>query len=332
MNHDFSRRRVLSVAAASTALCAIEARLAIAQTLTRVRLTAGANIGYSHQYVGEATGIFRRHGLDASVILFDVGFLGTEAVVAGHAETAGTVEFPLLSLISRGADLVVPAIMITGDDLKIVALTSIAKPQDLVGKRVAYIFGSSAHYAFYRYCLHFGVPWDQVKAINVPAAEQVAVLARGDVDAFVWLEPMVQRGLDVMRGRAHVLKPGIEVGYRTRTYLEMSRAWVDRNPDATVALLRALIECDAFVRAEPRKTAEIAAKKLNIPVDTAEDLLRRTAFDFSIYLDAQVKKTFAEVAAWMRENGRLTGATPDIDRMFVPQYLRQIDPSRVVGF
>ena len=331
MSYRISRRRVLA-AGGLAPFAALEARLAVAQTLTRVRLTAGANIAYSHQYVGESTGIFKKHGLDASVILFDVGFLGTEAVVAGQAETAGTVEFPLMGLLARGADLVVPAIMITADDLKIVALTSIAKPADLAGKRVAFIFGSSAHYAFYRYCLRQGVAWDSVKTVNVPAAEQVAVLARGDVDAFVWLEPMVQRGLDVMRGRAHVLKPGIETAYRTRTYLEMSRAWVERNPDATVALLRALIECDAFVRAEPRKTAEIAAKKLNIPADTAAELLRNVGFDWRIYLDAEVKKVFAEVATWMRENGRLKGDTPNIDRVFVPEYLRKIDPARVVGF
>ena len=331
MTHRIARRRMLAATAAAP-FAALDARLAIAQTLTRVRLTAGANIGYSHQYVGEAAGIFRKHNIDASVILFDVGFLGTEAVVAGQAETAGTVEFPLMGLLARGADLVVPAIMITADDLKIVALTSIAKPADLAGKRVAYIFGSSAHYALYRYCLRHGIPWDQIKSVNVPASEQVAVMARGDVDAFVWLEPMVQRGLDVMKGRAHVLKPGIETAYRTRTYLEMSRAWVDRNPEATVSLLRALIECDAFVRAEPRKTAEIAARKLNIPVDTAADLLRAVGFDWRIYLDAEAKKVFAEVATWMRDNGRLKGDAPNMDRVFVPQYLRQIDPARVIGF
>lgn len=331
MIHRISRRQVIAAAAAAPA-AALQARMAVAQTLTRIRLTAGANIGYSHQYVGEATGIFRKHNIDGSVILFDVGFLGTEAVIAGQAETSGTVEFPLMGLLARGADLVVPAIMITADDLKIVALTSIAKPADLAGKRVAYIFGSSAHYALYRYCLRHGIAWDQIKGVNVPASEQVAVLARGDVDAFVWLEPMVQRGLDVMKGRAHVLKPGIETAYRTRTYLQMSRAWVDRNPEATVALLRALIECDAFVRAEPRKTAEIAAKKLNIPVDTAAGLLKSVGFDWRIYLDAEAKKVFAEVATWMRDNGRLKGDTPNMDRVFVPQYLRQIDPALVIGF
>lgn len=327
------RRRLLCASGAMPVLgLSLQARLAVAQTLTRVRLTAGANIGYSHQYVGEATGIFRKHGIDGSVTLFDVGFLGTEAVVAGQAETAGTVEFPLVALLARGADLVVPAIMITADDLKIVALKSIEKPTDLAGKRVAFIFGSSAHYALYRYCLRQGIAWDQIKAVNVPAAEQVAVMARGDVDAFVWLQPMVQRGLDVMRGRAHLLSPGIETAYQTRTYLEMSRAWVERHPDVTVSLLRALIECNEFVRAEPRRTAEIAAKKLNISADTAETLLRQVGFDFNIYLDASVKAVFAEVAAWMAENGRLKGPAPDIDKMFVPQYLRSIDPARVIGF
>ena len=175
MTHRIDRRRMLAAAGAAPVL-ACQARLAVAQALTRVRLTAGANIGYSHQYVGEATGIFRKHNIDASVILFDVGFLGTEAVVAGQAETAGTVEFPLVGLLSRGADLVVPAIMITADDLKIVALKSIEKPGDLAGKRIAFIFGSSAHYALYRYCLRHGIGWDQIKPVNVPAAEQVAVI------------------------------------------------------------------------------------------------------------------------------------------------------------
>jgi NitT/TauT family transport system substrate-binding protein len=223
-------------------------------------------------------------------------------------------------------------VIITADDLKIVALTSIAKPEDFAGKRVGYIFGSSAHYAFDRYLTHFGIPRDKVTHVNVPAAEQPAVLARGDIDAFIWIEPMVKRGLDVMRGRAHVLKPGIEAVYKTRTYLEMSRAWVEKNPEATVNLLKAFVECDKFVRSEPQKTAEIAGKKLNIPAAQAQDLLQQVGFDFSIYLDADLTKVFDGVADWMRGQNRLQGPAPDMRRVFVPQYLRQVDPSLVKGF
>lgn len=327
-----TRRNFLSTSAGFGLAAAMDVRIALGQALTKVRLTAGANIGYSHQYVGEATGIFRKHGIDASVILFDVGFLGTEAVIAGQAETSGTVEFPLMNLLSKGADLVVPAVIITADDLKIVALTSIAKPEDFVGKKVGYIFGSSAHFAFDRYLSHFGIPRERVTHVNVPAAEQPALMARGDIDAFVWLEPMVKRGLDIMRGRAHVMKPGIEVAYKTRTYLQMSRAWVEKNQEATVGLLRGFVECDAFIRAEPRKTAEIAGKKLNIPADQAQELLQQVGFDFSLYLDKDLTKVFDGVADWMRGQNRLSGPAPDMSKVFVPQYLRQVNPALVKGF
>lgn len=327
-----TRRKFLSSSAGFGLAAALDVRATLAQTLTKVRLTAGANIGYSHQYVGESAGIFRKYGIDASVVLFDVGFLGTEAVIAGQAETSGTVEFPMVNLLSKGADLVVPAVIITADDLKIVALTSIAKAGDLVGKKVGYIFGSSAHFAFDRYLSHYGVPRERVTHINVPAAEQPALMARGDIDAFVWLEPMVTRGLEIMRGRAHVLKPGIEVAYKTRTYLQLSRAWVDKNQEATVNLLRGFVEADAFIRAEPRRTAEIAGRKLNIPADQAQELLKQVGFDFSPYLDKSLTTVFDGVVDWMRGQNRLQGPAPDMSRVFVPQYLRQVNPALVKGF
>lgn len=335
---DFLRR--LGLAAGSLAVGCVVARVvtpeearAQAKGLTRVRLTAGANLGYAPQYVGEATDIFRKHGIDGTVILFDVGFQGTEAVIAGQAETAGTVEFPLLNLLIKGADLVIPAIYITADDLKIVALKTIQKPEELAGKRVGYIFGSSAHYAFDRYLAKVGVPRDRIKAVNVPAAEQVALMAKGDLDAYVWVEPAVSRGLDVMAGKAHVLSPGIEIAYRTRVYLEMARAWVDKNPEGTVSLLRALTEASEFIKKEPKRTAEICARKLNLPVEQVPDLLRKGGWTWELYLDAAALSTFDDVTVWMKDLGRLAaGKPPDIRRVFAPQYLRQINPALVKGF
>ena len=300
--------------------------------LTRVRLTAGANLGYTPLYVGEATDIFRKHGIEGTVMLFDVGFLGTEAVIAGHADTAGTSEFPLFNLLQKGADLIIPAIHITADDHKIVVLNSIQKPEDLIGKRIGYIFGSNLDYGFNRYLAKVGIPRDRIKAINVAAAEMVPLMAKGDIDAFVWNEPIVSRGLEVMAGKAHILTPGLDITYRTRTYVEVLRSWADKNPEVVVNLLRALMECNEFTKNEPRKTAEIAAKKLNLPVDQVPELLRKMGCDWNLYLDAAVIPVFEDAAAWLRESGRFTGTTPDIRKVFAPEYLRKIDPARVRGF
>ena len=342
MRQSMSRRRFLqklSLGVGAVATCGtgiITPRPARAQQparqLTKVRFTGGANLGNTPLYVGEGTDIFRKHGIDGTVMLFDVGFLGAEAVIAGHAETASTVEFPVFNLLLKGADLIIPAIKITSDDLKIVALKTIQKPEDLVGKRVGYIFGSSAHYAFDRYLAKFGIPRDKIKAINAPAAEQVALMAKGDIDAFVWLEPSISKGLEVMAGKAHVISPNIETAYMTRDYVEMSRAWAEKNPEVVVNVLRALIECNEFIKREPKRTAEIAGRKLNLPPEHVSDMLKKVGFNYDIHLDAAAIQVFNDVAAWLKEQGRLSGNPPDIRRVFAPEYLRKIDPARVRGF
>lgn len=302
-----------------------------AKPLLPVRFTCGANLGYSNLFVAEGAGIFQKHGIDGRVILFDVAFQGTEAVIAGQAETASTVEFPLINYLAKGADLIVPAVMQTADDLKIVALKSIAKPEDLIGKRVGLIIGSSAHYGFDQYMKRFKLPKDAVNVVNVPAAEQVALFAKGDLDAYIWVEPVVTRGLDIMKGKAHVLSPGLETVMKSRIYLQLARSWAEKNPEGVPAILRALLEANEFVKKNPEKTAEFAGKKLNLPAAQIPELLKRGGWDWDIYLDSALVPVFAEVTDWMKENKRLAGTPPDIRQAFFPGPLKAIDPSRVRG-
>ena len=297
-----------------------------------VRFTAGANLGYSNLFVAEGAGIFQKHGIDGRVILFDVAFQGTEAVIAGQAETASTVEFPLINYLAKGADLIVPAVMQTADDLKIVALNSIAKPEDLIGKRVGLIMGSSAHYGFDQYMKRFKLAKDKVTVVNVPAAEQVALFAKGDLDAYIWVEPVVTRGLDIMKGKAHVLSPGLDTVMKSRLYLQVARNWAEKNPQAVPAILRALIEANEFTLKQPEKTAEIVGKKLNLPAAQIPELLKRGGWKWDIYLDASLAAVFAEVTSWMRENKRLAAEPPDIKRVFLAASLASIDATKVKGF
>ena len=287
-----SRRRFLgSALAAGGALATgvtIGPGVARAQTrgMTPVRFTCGANLGYANLFVADGAGIFRKHGIDSQVILFDVGFLGTEAVLAGQAETATTAAFPMINFVAKGANLIVPANVITGDNIKIVALDTIRKPEDFVGKRVGLIHGSVAHYAFDRYVQHFKLPKDKVRIENVPAAEQVALMAKGDLDAFVWVEPVLSRGIEVMKGRARLMEPNLNVVFTNRDYLQMQRPWAEKNADVVAAMLRAYIEANEFIKAEPAKAAAFAAKKLNLPPETVPELMRKGGSRWDVYIDA----------------------------------------------
>ena len=329
------RRKVLGAGVApagAAALPGLSLPVRAQGKLTPVRFTCGANLGYTNLYVAEAAGLFQKHGIDGKVILFDVGFLGTEAVLAGQADTATTAGFPMINYVAKGADLVCPALTITGDDIKIVALKTIAKAQDLVGKKVGIIIGSVAHYGFDRYLEHFKVPRDKVTVINAPAAEQVALFAKGDIDAFVWVEPVISRGIDVMKGRAHVLEPNLEVAVHNRNYLQLKKTWVDQNPDAVLGILRAHIEANEFIKANPQQAAVYAGKKLNLPPDTIPELIRRGGFRWDVYLDGVVLAELKSTVEWMRENKRLAAEPGDLRRVFVPEYLQKVAPKNVVGF
>ena len=95
-----SRRRWLKIGGAISAGAALGMGMAPARAqgkLTPVRFTCGANLGYANIFVADSAGIFRKYGIEPQVILFDVGFLGTEAVLAGQAETSTTVAFPMIA-------------------------------------------------------------------------------------------------------------------------------------------------------------------------------------------------------------------------------------------
>jgi sulfonate transport system substrate-binding protein len=300
--------------------------------LTPVRFTCGANLGYTNLYVADGAGLFRKHGIDSQVILFDVGFLGTEAVLAGQAETATTAAFPMINFVAKGADLVVPCVAITGDNIKIVALDTIKTPEDFVGKRVGLIYGSVAHFGFDRYIQHFKLPKDKIRIENVPAAEQVALMAKGDLDAFVWTEPVVSRGIEIMKGRARVMEPNLNVVMTNRDYLQLQRAWAQKNPAVVEGMLRAYIEANELIKSDPKLAAGYAAKKLNLPPEQVPELLRKGGSRWDIYLDGVLPGELATIADWMRDNKRLAAEPGDLKRIFVPEYLRKIAPGSVKGF
>ena len=333
--HNIQRRKVLgsgvALASAGT-LAAVVGMPARAQAkLTPVRFTCGANLGYTNLYVAEGAGLFQKHGIDGKVIMFDVGFLGTEAVLAGQAETATTAGFPMINYVGKGADLITPAITITGDDIKIVALKTIAKASDFAGKKVGLIIGSVAHYGFDRYLQHFNVPKDKVTIINAPAAEQVALFAKGDLDAFVWVEPVVSRGIEIMKGRAHVMEPNLEVAMRNRNYLQVKRSWAEQNPDVMLAVLRAHIEANELIKSDIKRAAQYAGKKLNLAPDQIPELIRRGGFRWDVYLESGLVAELKTTTDWMRDNKRLAAEPGDMRRVLAPEYLRKVAPGNVTG-
>lgn len=296
------------------------------RSLFLLRQTAGANVAYANLMVAQEAGIAAKYGLNAPVKLFDVAFLGYDAMVAGQADTAGTSVFPFLNYQAKAPDLITVAVMLTANDLKIVVKNDIKVANDVVGKRIGFQVGSAIDYAFARYLEHYRIPATSVKIVNLPAADLVSTMARGDIDGFVWLEPVVSNAFTAMGDKIHLLVPGVEVTFVNRAHVEVLRSWAESNRPQVVAFLRSLIDANAYIKGNKQKAAEITGKLLNYPADKIPDQWANANLDWTVHMKPFAITDIEETADWMFKKGILK-TRPDVTKIVDTSFLKEIDPA-----
>ena len=130
------------------------------------------------------------HGARIEWRKFDSGASVIAALAAGAIDIGYAGSSPLAAGVTRG--LPIKAFLIADQIGKAEALVTrkgagIAKPEDLVGKKVAVPFVSTTHYSLLYALKHWGIDPDQVRILNLQPSEIAAAFARGDIDAtYVW--------------------------------------------------------------------------------------------------------------------------------------------------
>ena len=163
-------------------------------------LQLGAQLG-----IAMHKGFFKEEGLDIQVAYFTSGAEMTSALAAGQLQLGSFGDFPTVNMIA--GDL--PVKIITGvaeisGTQQLVVAEGVNQPEDLKGKKIALTVGSSAESLFAATLNHFGVPLDSVEVLNMSAPEQVAAMARGDVDGITVWQPYVLRAKTQANGHAMI--------------------------------------------------------------------------------------------------------------------------------
>src|SRR6185369_3561671 len=121
---------------------------------------------------------------------FDSGAEVIAAVASGDVQIGYVGSSPLAAAASR--QLPIETIFIAaqiGDAEALVTRNgaNIAKPEDLVGKKVAVPFVSTTHYSLLAALKHWNIDPKSVEILNLRPPEIVAAWERGDIDAaYVW--------------------------------------------------------------------------------------------------------------------------------------------------
>lgn len=262
-------------------------------------------------------GFFAAEGLEVEMRTYPSGFQALEAMLAGQCSLSTAAVPPVVHQSLRRRDFRVVAGIATSDGWHKILVRrdrGIHRAADLRGKRIAVAQSTSAHYFLDMFLVAHGLgPADAVK-VFLPAQEVGPALLRGDADAMSHWEPNVQPVLMELGERGLLLPAS---GLEDSPFLLLARLdFIERQPKALQAVLRALLRAEDYARAQPAEARRQLAGYFG---------LERKLFDYvwalhryQVALDQPLLFSLENVARWQ------TGLMPPAQRPVPPNYLEFI--------
>lgn len=239
---------------------------AIAQTKLQIGCTATTDCASAMIAVDE--GIFKKHGLDAEMILIGINSNIPAAILSGSIQVGGPTSTVFLQAADGGLDLVAVAgasIMNSTSNANITAFVrngiTIREPKDFVGKKVgAPGLGAFLHVLFVKWLVEKGIDPKSVNFVEVTFPTMPDIIKSGGVDAVLTAEPFVTRMLSANLGTVGVRYA--EELNRTEPIIlyAASREWAEKNPDTVKKFRDSIAEAAVIVNNDREKASASIAK------------------------------------------------------------------------
>jgi len=322
-------------------LIGLSAGLAMAQSKP-----AAVTIGYLNlvnaQLLSKALGLHEKEmGVPVKWVRFDTGGQVNNAFTAKQLDFGSMGNPPATAGVTR--DMPYEAVVVLNmlesvEGLVVKADKGIRSPQDLVGKRFAMPFGSTAYYVSMSMLRDAKVDPAQVTLIDMNPADALAAWQRGEIDAaYVW-EPSLDK---MVTSGGRMLVDSKQMGARGLATWDVSvvtNAFAASHPELVTAFVKS--ECaaiDYWIR-NPAESAALVAKELSISLEDAKRMMLGTGMvpcaqqTGPAYFGTTASKgrfvdSLVDIAAFFKSLGRLpTTKERDAYARFInPAYLERVN-------
>ena len=314
------------------ALAMFWAASAAAQPAGAPALTVGVapSIDNTLMIVAVRRGFLAKEGLNAQLQLFDSSPGALQGVVAGRADVTNNTEPPHLAARARGGKIVqVMTGYLTGkQNALVVNSDSISKPADFVGKAVGVQRGSGAHYHLAWFFQRNKVPADKVSVKFMDVPDQIAALARNDIQAFFSWEPYVSKAGETVP-KARIYSRNADDGLVFSGNVVMREEIVKTRRDVAEKTVRGLIAAADWIMANPLEAAKVANEVIKGP---SAEVVSQQIQNLSWPGDFRKKIHEQEVgiAEWGIGMGLFpaTDARKLVDELIDPSIIKAVAPSR----
>jgi NitT/TauT family transport system substrate-binding protein len=224
---------------------------------------AGPAVNLIYAYVTQDAGLWKKHDLDARVILFEAG--STLAQVARSGEINFAINSGPTTIASRtqGADAIIIAAAVNTLPYSLVTAKGITKWADLKGKKVGISrFGSGTDTAIRLVCKKFGLDpsKDLVILQGGTQPSRLQALTAGSLDATLVSPPL---DLTAKKLGHNILVNIAELGIAyPQLVIETTDRFNRENPKAVKSFLKGFIEGIYYVASHKDETKKIITKYL----------------------------------------------------------------------
>jgi len=312
-------RRTAIVAGAAAAATFGSINVVKAQSkLRKLSIVLGTTPQFGNVIIGLTKGFYDKEGLPADITYFTSGSAATQAFRAGNGDVAVSGDLPSLRLWLQdaGAGLCPQAHY---DLSMIVTRDTIKNAQDMRGKKIGVLLGSTSEYFINLYLAKAGMSSSDIDAINLTPAEMVTGLDRGDIDGFVLWEPFGWKAVETIKG-VHILTDAGPY-FQEWEACTVNKSYAATHQAEVVAFLRGLDAAGKWIPGNLDEATESVSQALRTQ-DTA--LVKRML--------GQINWNIAYTPKFRSDMDRLAGfikSKIDWNSMFDSQFLRTVNSSLV---
>ena len=280
-------------------------------------------------YVAQQRGFFADEHLDVVISDCIGGTRCLRQLLDDKADLATTSEMPVVLQAFKSADVAIIATIVhASDNLKLIArkASGVTRSEQLDGRRVGVIAGTSAQYELETHLLNVGVDPRHVAMVPLQAEETVAALQSGRIDAVAVWEPY---GYAALRGAGAVgLRLPLSGGYIESYNLVTRRAPSAARDGEFVRLLRAVERAEQFIQDQPAAAQAILREQLKLDQHFVDWVW--TGLGFRMSLDQSLVSTMEGEVRWAQREGHVPGGVrPNVLTLIHAGPLKAVKPAAV---
>lgn len=274
------------------------ANFAVAQPEPPHKLTIGHIYGpdWAQVSVAETMGAFKAKGLEVKLVPFPTGVQTLAALTAGAVDVAVSGDFPASSAIAKDSRIRIIAEGSRWKGAGIVARrgAGISAFADLAGKKLGVPLGTTANYFASSALSASNVT---ARLINMRAAEAIAAITTGEVDAVALFQPEKEKAIKALGTDA--------IEFPNRNYVQHSLYLalddtIKNKGEAVTAFITAIKQADQPLASGSRQAVTTVAKAMGLDEEVMKKVL--SEFDYKTELSPTLADDLDKLAAWARSN------------------------------